>query len=496
MKITKSLRLLVTVSVALLLILSTVRVFAQEPSGFTSPNQPPLIEFVNKIDNGENYVVTVRDNYAYAGVLGGLQVIDVSHPTQPLVLGTFPISSAMHEEIFVRGDELYPSSGGALYIVDVSNPSTPKEIGFHPTLGYSTDFALVNNIIYLSHFNAAVPPGSPQPPPSGITILDVTNPAVPTLIGSHAIEDRAISIAVKDLIAYVADINGYLHIVDISNPSLPVEIRAYHVNMMVGDIKILGNYLYAGGGLDYGGVPVFDISNPTLLKEVNSIGPLYAINHFEIKGHYAYLAGEDLYLLDVTNIANPQLIMTYNTPDHATDVDVKDNYIYIADYDNGLLILRTLQDKVSTTISDQIGGTVTSRGFSGSSTTLTFPGGAFTNTVSLTYRHLWLDQNVGDLVGIGRTFELETVYPSTNQSAQLISGQTYTITAEYTDTERGAAIENTLALYYWQGDHWAKEPSSIVYPANNIIVATPNHSSSVWAILGEARRTFLPVISK
>jgi hypothetical protein len=496
MTLTKFLKLIIALSIALLLTLTTIRVFAQDPPVVAFQSQPSIIEFVNKIDNGQNYVVTVRDNYVYVGVGGGLQVIDISNPAQPAIVGAYSIPWAMHEEIQLRGNRLFSSSGGGLHIVDVSNPLIPTEIGYHPTLGYSTDFVLVDNVIYLSHFNYPTPPGSPQPPPNGMTILDVTNPVTPILLGSLAIPARGLSIAIKDKIAYVADMNGDLYIIDISNPTVPVVINTYDINMMVNEMRVLGNYLYAGGGFGYGGILVLDISDPDSPKEISSIGPLYEIEHFELKGHYAYLTGDELYLLDITDPANPQLIMTYSTPDYARDVDVQDNYIYVADDDNGLLILRTLQDKISETISSQTGGVIMSTGFSGSHTSLTFPAGAFTDTVSLTYRHLWLDQKVNDLVGIGRIFEFETVYTPTNQTAYLASGQSYTITVEYTDTERGPTREETLALYYWQGDHWERESSSIVDSGNNIIIATPNHLSALWAVLGETRRTYLPVVLK
>ena len=63
-------------------------------------------------------------------------------------------------------------------------------------------------------------------------------------------------------------------------------------------------------------------------------------------------------------------------------------------------------------------------------------------------------------------------------------GQTYMITAQCTDAEKGAAIESTLALYDWNGPQWMQEPTSTVNTTSNTITATPNHLS-LWAVLGE-----------
>jgi len=54
-------------------------------------------------------------------------------------------------------------------------------------------------------------------------------------------------------------------------------------------------------------------------------------------------------------------------------------------------------------------------------------------------------------------------------------------------------IEKTHALYYWGGTQWVKESTSVVDTVNNTVTATPDHFS-VWAVLGETRRVFLPVV--
>ena len=45
--------------------------------------------------------------------------------------------------------------------------------------------------------------------------------------------------------------------------------------------------------------------------------------------------------------------------------------------------------------------------------------------------------------------------------------------------------QETLALYYWDGTQWVKEPSSVVDVNANTVKAIPNHFST-WAVLGES----------
>jgi hypothetical protein len=69
------------------------------------------------------------------------------------------------------------------------------------------------------------------------------------------------------------------------------------------------------------------------------------------------------------------------------------------------------------------------------------------------------------------------------------------VSVQYTDREKGLVDESTLALYYWDGSAWVKEPSSVVDLGGNTVTATPGHFS-VWAVLGEVRRVYLPLVVK
>ena len=127
-------------------------------------------------------------------------------------------------------------------------------------------------------------------------------------------------------------------------------------------------------------------------------------------------------------------------------------------------------------------------------TVYTFPSGAFTSTAIVTHtlRFPGNAPSFGNLVGIGHVFEV-TATDNTGRPAQLAPGQTYTLTVSYADAEKGPAIEDTLAFYYWNGSQWVLESSSAVNTSTNTMTARPNHFS-LWAVLGETRRVFLPLV--
>jgi ELWxxDGT repeat protein len=126
-------------------------------------------------------------------------------------------------------------------------------------------------------------------------------------------------------------------------------------------------------------------------------------------------------------------------------------------------------------------------------TTYLFPAGAFSSAVTIT--HTLRDPDTlpptGRLVSIGRAFETKAVDQVTGQPAQ--PSTPYTIAVRYTQIERATAIESTLALYYWDGRAWVREPSSALEAASGRIVARPSRFA-LWSVFGETRRSYLPVI--
>jgi hypothetical protein len=145
----------------------------------------------------------------------------------------------------------------------------------------------------------------------------------------------------------------------------------------------------------------------------------------------------------------------------------------------------------STALIPATGGSLAS---SDERTTYVFPQGTFTDTVVVTHTIPFPGSipSPGDLTGIGQVFQMSAVYSGTTQSAEPAPGQRYTVTVQYTDVENKMVKEESLALHYWDGTHWVQE-SSTVDPAADTVTAAPNHLS-LWAVLGEPHRIFLPLV--
>lgn len=139
------------------------------------------------------------------------------------------------------------------------------------------------------------------------------------------------------------------------------------------------------------------------------------------------------------------------------------------------------------------GGSLTS--YTGD-TTVNVPADTFTDAVVITHASMPTRPPGGNLIGIGHAFDITAVYSDTGAPAQPVSGQTLTIMVQYTDADKGPAIESTLALYWWNGVAWSRQGiTSTVDIVNNVITAQVDHLST-FAVLGETNRIFLPAVLK
>ena len=79
---------------------------------------------------------------------------------------------------------------------------------------------------------------------NGLVIVDVSNPAAPTLKGSYDTAGSSAGVAVAGNYAYVADGDNGLVIVDVSNPAAPTFKRQLRYRQGSTGVAVAGNYAY------------------------------------------------------------------------------------------------------------------------------------------------------------------------------------------------------------------------------------------------------------
>jgi len=146
--------------------------------------------------------------------------------------------------------------------------------------------------------------------------------------------------AVSGNYAYVGQ-GPDLVVLDISNPSQPLELGRIDTSDTICDIIISGSYAYVADKDKC--LVIIDISDPaapTRAGSYNTAGDVYGV---AVSGRYAYVTDgrNGLVIVDISKPAAPTLAGSYDTVGNAYGVAVSGSYAYVADRTNGLVILRT-----------------------------------------------------------------------------------------------------------------------------------------------------------
>jgi len=326
-----------------------------------NPQAPKLVTHVWEQDDANG--IAVAGHYVY--LVDGdwdLGIYDVRDPEKPEAVGFISVGGA--SDVDVVGLYAYVS-GRSFQVIDVSTPSQPKRVGRYDTGSLSTK--IIGARAYLA---TSVP---------GPTILDLTDPTTPTLVGSRAFPNRTFEVWADGSMAYVNDGDTGLHLVDVTQPARPVEVANYpqwHAN----DMRIVGGlaYLTDGEGLrildvtdarnvhevgfynapvysrgvwveahyayvadERAGLRIVDVGDPTAPREVGAFAlpnpETRSFNAVKVVGSYAYLTGNGFWVIDVSDPTAPRQAGSYGV--YSDVIDVQGNRAYLQAGNAGLRIL-------------------------------------------------------------------------------------------------------------------------------------------------------------
>ncbi|HAD81818.1 TPA: hypothetical protein DCG35_04980 [Candidatus Edwardsbacteria bacterium] len=213
--------------------------------------------------------------------------------------------------------------------ISLADSLSVRTVGIYNAPGFARGVAVSGNYAYVADSD------------SGLRIIDISNPAIPTEVGFYNTPGNACDVAVIDSFAYVADGDFGLRIINIHDPANPVETGYYDpATWWMEDVAVFGSYAYMAGG---GGLTVINISDPTNPTQTGICAtPQYA-NGVALSGSYpyAYVVGANygLWVINISVPATPGIVASYDTPMFANGVASSGNYIYVADAGSGLRIL-------------------------------------------------------------------------------------------------------------------------------------------------------------
>jgi hypothetical protein len=309
--------------------------------------------------------LVIDGDHAYVVGLGGLDVVDVSNPASPQLVGH--VDGRLNDVRVVHGNGrrvAFASSEGGddrTWIIDVTDPAAPDFVSVIDAYSHSVQTRSVGSTteLYLANYSDTIPR------------YDVTNPLFPMPAGFVRLPGETLS-GVHDLTVYGDRIYanntdaGFVAVDVSAGLSAPVALgrmrSAYSHASWAGVVN--GRELVLHGDEGMTGTAELgaflrildgDPASPTFLQELGRYQsrPEVGIHNFEVHGTRAYIAyyQDGVRVVDLSDPANPVEVAHHNTWqgssfgsafEGALGIRKVGSLIYVADDLRGLLIFREL----------------------------------------------------------------------------------------------------------------------------------------------------------
>ena len=207
--------------------------------------------------------------------------------------------------------------------MDISDPTSPTEIGVHKTLGQTKIGAVYQErVALIDHME-------------GFVLVDTSDETTPEGVGSFFLDGYAHDVVTSESIAYATDSPTGLYIFDLSQQGPPEPVSVLHApsaprtSLVVTDMPDGGARMLMGIGRN--NLQVFDVSNPAApVKTANFDTPGLAFG-VAVRGQLAYVADgpAGLQVLDMTDLANPQVVGSLQTTRPARSIAVSESLVAV-----------------------------------------------------------------------------------------------------------------------------------------------------------------------
>jgi hypothetical protein len=287
----------------------------------TQPTQPQLLA---RLDNIGTVVDVVVDGaFAYLAnnrQSSGLVVVDIRAPAAPHVVARYHHESTI--EVAVWNDlALVGDAAGVLQVVDVQQPAQPRLLGALALSGVPHRLAVRPPYVLVASGTA------------GMHVVDLTQASLPQLRTTVPIAGQALDIALIEHTAYIAAMEGGIQEVDCRIPLQPVPGVQYRHHDGTGDhiIRLLADrqHLYAIDSQR--GLQLLARPAPgQLWLQGSFVAPEGALWALTMRWPYLFVTTllNSLYVLDVTIPAQPRLLST--APYGGADIYDAGQALYIA----------------------------------------------------------------------------------------------------------------------------------------------------------------------
>ena len=144
-----------------------------------------------------------------------------------------------------------------LSMVDVSDPAFPRVVGTAPLDGTSHNVAVADGYAYV-------------PARHSLQILDVNDPGAPRPVAALDMSDGAFDVTLADGRAFVTHFPGGLDVVDVADPEAPAIVGHLKMDGATIGIAVAGTTAYVANG-DLG-LAIVDVADPAAPRLAGTVG--------------------------------------------------------------------------------------------------------------------------------------------------------------------------------------------------------------------------------
>jgi hypothetical protein len=243
----------------------------------------------------------IKDNYAFCAFPCGLVVLDISNPTTPEFVS-----------------KLYASEGNTVLRIYVND-----------TIAYLIEWI-------------------------GFKTVSIADPENPYLVGDYETSGQIYDIAVSDTVAYLADIDNGLRMVNVSRPESPVDISTNGDVYGPRRIAIVDTLAYIAAYTS--GLQIVNIADPLATTVIGDIDTVGRVVNIEVVDTLAYMAAREggLQIANIADPQNPFIISIFEPSTYVFDIAVVDTLAYIRASDSGLIVINVADPTSPTIISSYV----------------------------------------------------------------------------------------------------------------------------------------------
>jgi hypothetical protein len=276
--------------------------------------------------------VALSGGHAYLAGNQGLEVIDISTPSNPQPVAKWVASVY---RLAVEGHRAYLTGGDGLTltVLDISNPTAPVWVGAYTTSQSISGVAVQGNTAYVTGLSA------------GLAVIDLSNPAHPQRLGEagNRTSGSGNHVLLSGSFAYVTDGRHGLQVIDVSDSSNPRQVGGYNIFGYVVDVAFSGDHAFVADG--WTGLKLIDLSTRSVPQLAGQCAMSAANETFvsavAVAGGFAYVGGSveestlpngsynALWVVDVSVPTEPRVVAERTTDGDARRIAVSGDHIFV-----------------------------------------------------------------------------------------------------------------------------------------------------------------------